>query len=277
MKMPKHNKKRNTAFLYEVLVREAVKKSLNKDVEKRNVVISILKESFAHDTLLGRELKLFKLLSETRGLSTRAADKLIEKVKKEYSKFNTKEIFKEQSALIKKINTQISKNVFSNFVPNYKDLATISQILNAEGGVKNSILLEESLLNKIVKLPTTQEENKKSKISNLVVSGFIKKFNNKYGTSLQENQKELLGKYILSFMDNGVDLKVFLNEEIGSLKKVIKESYHLDELKNDKSMMDKMKSVLDLLEGASKKPIDKELLQKLLKIQALAKEVQSND
>jgi len=272
--MPKYNKKRNTAFLYEALVREAVKKSLNKEVKKRNKIISVLKESFAHNTFLGKELMLFKILLETKGLSTRSADKLIEKVKKEYLKLNTKEIFNEQSALIKKINKQISKNVFSNFVPNYKDLATISQILNADSGVRNCIILEENLLNKITQKTNFKEKNKKSKISNLVVNGFIKKFNDKYSTSLQENQKVLLSKFILSFMDNGVDFKVFLNEEIEYLKKTIRNSYDLEELKKDDNMMIKMKKVLSLLENANTKPVDNEFLQQLLKIQSLAKEIE---
>ena len=35
--MARHNKKRNTAFIYESLVREIVKQSVAKDEKKRNV------------------------------------------------------------------------------------------------------------------------------------------------------------------------------------------------------------------------------------------------
>ena len=42
--MPKHNKKRNTAFLYETLVREVVKQTIAKDFDKRDKAIAILKE-----------------------------------------------------------------------------------------------------------------------------------------------------------------------------------------------------------------------------------------
>ena len=45
--MGKHNKKRNTAFIYETLVREIVKQSVAKNEEKRNLAIQIMKEAFA--------------------------------------------------------------------------------------------------------------------------------------------------------------------------------------------------------------------------------------
>ena len=44
--MSKHNKKRNTAFIYEALVREVVKQSIAKNTKKRNLAISLIKEFF---------------------------------------------------------------------------------------------------------------------------------------------------------------------------------------------------------------------------------------
>ena len=40
----KHNKKRNTAFLYEVLVRHLTKSVIDNDSEKKRLVASIIKE-----------------------------------------------------------------------------------------------------------------------------------------------------------------------------------------------------------------------------------------
>ena len=60
--MGKHNKKRNTAFIYETLVREIVKQSVAKNEEKRNLAIQIMKEAFAPRTHLRRELDLYKTL-----------------------------------------------------------------------------------------------------------------------------------------------------------------------------------------------------------------------
>ena len=51
----KHNKKRNTAFLFESLVREMTKAVVNKDMEGKQKVLSIIKEHFHKGTELYKE------------------------------------------------------------------------------------------------------------------------------------------------------------------------------------------------------------------------------
>ena len=74
--MARHNKKRNTAFIYESLVREIVKQSVAKDEKKRNVAINILKESFSKNTELRKELDLYKTLLENNNLKEKVAEEL---------------------------------------------------------------------------------------------------------------------------------------------------------------------------------------------------------
>lgn len=273
MSKPKHNKKRNTALLYEVLVREVVKQSISKDAAGRAKVISILKEGFTGETEIGKELQLFKSLLETENLLPHTAEKLIQESKKEYKKLDDRKIFQEQSMLIKKINKELSKEVFANFVPNYRDIATLSQIFGEDASTKRRVILEESVLHKLTreKAPT---KKKNTNLSGLVVNNFIEKFNKKYGGDLLEEQKSLLNKFILSFLDNGTDFKVYLNEEIGDLKKKINDSFELEELKADTNLAAKMKEIKKLLENSNQKPIDQEFLQQILKIQALAREIE---
>jgi len=271
--MSKHNKKRNTAFLYEALVREVVKRTMNNNMDIRNKVIAIIKETFTPKSEIGKELRLFKTLLETKGVSPRVGERLIQEAKKEYKHLDEKKIFTEQSALIKKINKEISKSVFANFVPNYRDIATLSQIFGEDITIKNRVMLEEKVLSKIANKKSKSLKN--DKINNLVVNKFIERFNGKYGTTLIESQKTLLNKYILSFLDNGVDLKMYLNEELGRLKDAVKGSYDLEELQKDTSMKDKMKKVEKLLESFSAKPVDKEMLQSLLKVQTVVAEVEN--
>ena len=58
----KHNKKRNTAFLYESLVKELTKAVVKKDTERKNVLVSMIKEHFSKGTVLNQELELYKAL-----------------------------------------------------------------------------------------------------------------------------------------------------------------------------------------------------------------------
>ena len=55
-----HNKKRNTAFLYEMLIKELTKAAIKKDFEKRASVMKIIETFFSKDTILGKELKIYK-------------------------------------------------------------------------------------------------------------------------------------------------------------------------------------------------------------------------
>ena len=54
----KHNKKRNTAFVFESIVREIVKSIIAEDVEKKKIVVSTLKKFFNKDKSSGVELYL---------------------------------------------------------------------------------------------------------------------------------------------------------------------------------------------------------------------------
>ena len=82
-----------------------------------------MKEHFAKGTELNKE-QFFISMYETRDIERNVAEKIITEVKKKYSDLDKKAVFQEQSALINKINKTLSKNIFSNFVPNYKSLAT---------------------------------------------------------------------------------------------------------------------------------------------------------
>ena len=55
-----HNKKRNTAFLYESLIAELTKNSLKNNKEMQEAIIKILKEYFGKTKILAKELKLYK-------------------------------------------------------------------------------------------------------------------------------------------------------------------------------------------------------------------------
>jgi hypothetical protein len=63
-------------------------------------------------------------------------------------------------------------------------------------------------------------------------------------------QKQLLSKYILSSIDSGIELKIFLNEELGRVKNVLKKSIEFEKnIKEDKEMVEKTNEVLNLLES----------------------------
>jgi hypothetical protein len=271
----KHNKKRNTAFLYEVLVKELTKSIVEKRGKQKRFVSNLIKEAFGNDSLLRKELECYATLVETTDLELHVAAKLLHETKTAQSQLDGKRIFDAQTRIINKINKTLTQDAWDTFVPNFKSLATIASIFNPSTPVKQRVL-QEDLLIKMMHSSQKIEENKLQSIDNIVYRSFVKKFNEQYTTLLTE-QKDLLGKYIASFADNGLELKLYLNEEIGRLKKDINASLKMEEIYTDDTMIQKTKDVIEALDGFRAAAPTKELISKVLKIQELVREIKSND
>tara|TARA_R110002051_G_scaffold27278_1_gene65717 strand:- start:802 stop:1626 length:825 start_codon:yes stop_codon:yes gene_type:complete len=271
----RHNKKRNTAFLYEVLVKELTKSIVEKRGKQKRFVSNLIKEAFGNDSLLRKELECYATLVETTDLELHVAAKLLHETKTAQSQLDGKRIFDAQTRIINKINKTLTQDAWDTFVPNFKSLATIASIFNPSTPVKQRVL-QEDLLIKMMHSSQKIEENKLQSIDNIVYRSFVKKFNEQYTTLLAE-QKDLLGKYIASFADNGLELKLYLNEEIGRLKKEINASLKMKEIYTDDTMIEKTTDVIGTLDSFRTAAPTKELISKVLRIQELVREIKSND
>ena len=274
MKKLRHNKKRNTAFLYEALVREMTKSVMGKSDKSKEVILTIIKEHFKEGTQLRRELSCYKNLMEVKNLTPYSAEKLLHATKEMHAKVDKKDLFNEQTALINRVNKEVSKDVFTNFAPNYKSLATLYQIFNEKTPLNTKIILEERLVTRISSHPEDREAALMKPVDNLLYTTFVKKFNEEYSDSLLSEQKELLNKFIMSFLDNGVELKIHLNEEVGRLKSLLAESVATQEIQSDSKMVQKTKDVIELLESFAGEAITEPMIKKVLKVQNLVKEIE---
>lgn len=272
MKM-KHNKKRNTAFIFEVLIRELTKAILEQDEKKKKYIIRLVKENFKGSTLLSRDLEIYKMVLDTTNVERIVAEKLIYEARILKSSIDHRKLFHEQGAIIETINKTLSPGVFNNFVPNYKDLATVFQIFHPKTRVKERVLLESQVVEKML----SEEERKKEflkPIDNLTYRSFVKAFNEKYNDVLLKEQKDLLKVYINSFSDNGIDLKIFLNEEIPRLQQAVEESRNLTEVKSDEQMLASTNAVLEMIDQLKSREIDQQYIHEILKLQNLVKEIE---
>ena len=271
----KHNKKRNSAFLYEALIQELAKAVISKNKKLQTQITKIIKESFTRDSMVYRELKLYKAITHTKEVGIITAEKIINEVKARHKDIDKKQLLSEQNILVRKINKFLAASVFSNFVPNYKNLASISQIFNKNLPIKSKVLLENEIVGKMsINNPT---EKKMIPVDNLVYKSFVQTFNNEYSHKLLNEQKTLLNKFITSFQNNGLELKIYLNEEIGRLKKEIKKSLKQEEISSDTQMSENAKRVLSLLESYKDQKPDQPMVEEVIKIQGLVQELKSDD
>tara|TARA_R100000008_G_scaffold395_1_gene372 strand:- start:1351 stop:2163 length:813 start_codon:yes stop_codon:yes gene_type:complete len=269
----KHNKKRNTAFIYETLSRELTKSIVEKNNNKKASVLSIIKEHFSSDSVLAKELSLYRTLLETTNIHQNVAERMLQETKFAYSKLDSTEVFDAQSRIIAAINKQLGQNVWSNFVPNFKSLASVNAIFNTKTAVKSKVLFEQSIVDAMSTPTPLAEANKMAPLDNLTYTSFIRKFNDKYANLLQE-QKELLNRYITSFADDGFELRLYLNEELRRLKENITTAGDQSE---EVLISEKLGKVSEYLDEFRKREFTDEDLNKVLKAQELVQELSAND
>ena len=214
----KHNKKRNTAFIYETLSRELTKAIVDKNSKRKSVVVSLVKEHFSTGSPLTKELNLYKILLESEDVKPNIAERLLQETKLAHTQIDNNAVFSAQSRIIAAINKNLGQATWSNFVPNFKSLASVSAIFNTKMSIKKKVLFEQAIIEKMTSPKDPADELRT--IDNLTYHSFIKKFNNKY-TDLLKEQKDLLNRYITSFADEGFELRVYLNEELTRLKAII--------------------------------------------------------
>ena len=270
----KHNKKRNTAFLFEVLIKELTKATVKNNQAKKQKISQLIKEFFSKDTILGKELHLYKQISETYSIREKDAEKLLKEVKRIYWSLDPQSIFNAQSNLVSKANKEVSAQMFTNFVPNYKNLASIAQIFNKKISPKERVLLERSVAKRMTFLPAEQKKEELA-LTGTEMKIFAKRFNSSYD-DLYKEQKELLSQFVSSFQDNGLELKIFLNEEIGRLKIEMENAKALKEVNKDPEMFNKAEKVLEILNNFKGQVINEAVLTKILKLQNLAREIKDN-
>ena len=270
----KHNKKRNTAFLYEALVRQMTKQVLEENDKGREEIVSIIKHFFTKGRPLAEELKLYRTVINSSQVKPSILEKIIAETKNNHSRLNHNDIFDQQGKLISVINRKFGKDFYNSPVPDYRNLASIAAIFNTNTPIRTKVLLENNLIKVLSESPTVATDHGEMSGTSVLMNTFLGKFNDKYDNLLEE-QKCLLNTYIISMADDGLSMKAFLNEEISRLESIIKESLKMQELQADEDMKKGTHKVLSLIEELKSKPVSQEDLSILLKIQTLAREVQS--
>ena len=273
----KHNKKRNTAFLFEALIKEMAKSVVNNDEERQSKIARIIKRHFQKRGVLYKDLQTYKTIMNLREAEETFAKRILSEVRRDRDKLNTQRIFSEQSKLIKKINVELGQDVYANFVPNYKTMATIGQLFSDSTATEEKIILEDRILEEVTKAETKTEKEIMEHIDSIAYKTFTNKFNKTYAGKLHEEQQKVVSRYIFSVSDNGTSLKTYLNEEIERLRTEVSQSLESEEIKSDELMLEKAEKVLQFLDSLRETPLDERTIKKIMQVQELVREVNSHE
>ena len=228
----KHSKIKNTGILFELLTRQITADVL---AGKSTKTVKIVKKYFNETAELGKELQLYRILSEKHYQSENRARDLLEAVLESRKKLSNSKLRSEKYNLIKDINENYnSVDFFNGRITNYRLFASIyntfqaettETIFNPEEATNSKhTILEHITNNKItekkVKDKVLSEFKKKDDdLRLLAYQILVDKFNTKY-KSLDESQKSLLKSYINN-ISNTNSLREFVNKEVTKIKKTL--------------------------------------------------------
>jgi hypothetical protein len=231
MKNLKHSKYKNTAILFEILVRKLTSESLTSD---KSVTVNIIKKYFGKNTELSKELQLYNSLIKEQLNSEAKSLEFIRTCKTAHMQLNKSVLKRQRYNLVKEISNSFDFTKISKIrINNYKTLASIYKIFEYNEADNPKQLFE--CKNEIVNYMLIKEETQKPSVDKLMDAYksqstdtrllayklMVDKFNNKYSI-LNENQKDLLNKYITHVNDTE-QLKQYFGKVIPSIKKELKE------------------------------------------------------
>ena len=257
MKKIKHSKFKNTGILFELLVRQITFEVLNGD--KKEHAQKILKEFYNQKTELGKELKLYQMLSEEKYKSENRAEKFIDTILEARKRINVKRLTKEKYNLVKKIQESFDINQFlSSPITNYKVMASIYKIFEAQNKehfeIKDVFDAKYTIVEGLI---GGEIKNKKELIENKTISEFrnqtkedrfltykvlLDNFNKKHN-KLNESQKALLKEYI----NNVSNTSKFTEYYTQQLKEVVTQLVKQHKEVKDKVTKIKLKETINVL------------------------------
>ena len=280
----KHSKIKNTSILFELLTRQITADVL---AGKSTKSVKIVKKHFNENTELGKELQLYRILSEKHYESESRATDLLEMVVESRQKLSNSKLRNEKYNLIKEIKENYNVNDFFNGrISNYRLLASIynvfqSQIsrttFNPEETINSKFTVLEHITSKKVsekeiKEKVLKEYSKQDKdLRLLAYQILVDKFNQKYKT-LNESQKNLLKHYINN-ISNTNSMREFVDLESAKIKKTLR--FHIPKVDDDITRIKLTEAVNQISNLTKGKVVNEKQVLTLMRYYELVKEIEN--
>jgi hypothetical protein len=232
----KHSKFKNTAILFELLVKQITQEVLANS--NKNVSEKIIKEFFSSNKELAKELRLYNQIVKEKYTSVNDAKLFLEEVSNERTKLDENKLNREKYNLIKTIKESYDLDKFlSSNLQNYKLLASVYKVFETKTqGRKveirdfidsNNTILEHITNKKIASKPADklyesfkqQSEDLRLLTYKLLIENFNKKYSN-----LDDSQKGLLREFINNVTNTSTFPKFIEEETKKVLSNLVKES-----------------------------------------------------
>jgi hypothetical protein len=284
----KHNRKRNSGLIYEFLVRRMATQILDHDEKGYKKSLEIITRYYADGSSLREEKDLFDVIQTTRGVSEQVARQVVAKVKEHASRLDKWKIDVKKSNLIKDINYAFGKDFFSRHrINEYRLFASIQMVVDSCKANHDKKTINESvqvmqLEEALVKFMTFEQPQKRpdseEKVDSLVCAIAAKKFQEKYGSSLNRDQKTLIEKYMRCMMTGeNEEFVAHLSDEKRRIAIELHKSDSMKEIKEDSVMRDRLNEAKKKLSNVDVSSASEESVQEMMLFQKLVEELTSNE
>ena len=232
----KHSKFKNTGLIYELLVKQITSDLV---ARKDSPAVNILRKYYTGKSPIAQEFGIYKLVQESKNLTTVKADNLVNASLKAARAINVTALKKQKYSLISEIKDNYDlEEFFSVPVADYKTLAALYCLIEADRSV--DLIGPDFIVNNKVTLleHITYRQQSKDQVKDALIEEFstsekdlrlltfkilLEKFNSKYASLLQE-QKNVLKQVIA--LGSTKKLRSFVNEEqqklVGRLTEALK-------------------------------------------------------
>jgi len=281
-----HNKKRNTALLYEFLVRTISSSLVEGDKKKSSSALKILKRHFKPGTQLYREFRLFNALIKTTVSSDAVSSTIINEARAAASSVNIDQLDREKSLLIRSINHTIKDDDFYDQpVTEYRMYATIQTLLNewrktpGTADIESLARYEDSLRKWLVTEKVSDNHTVSDAspgTSRLLMKVMMKKLNEKYSVALNSEQRDIIKSYAFSAANED---QTTVKKKLQEIKKSLLESMdsYSDIHSDSKYLVQKVKDVRNQILSESIETVDDETVSRFMLYSALKTELTSGE
>jgi hypothetical protein len=203
-----HNKKRNTALLYEFLIRTISSALVEDNKRKSLTALKILRRYFKPGTQLYKEFRIFNALVKTTVSGDAVATSILKEARTAIESLDYNALYREKSLLIRSINHMIKdENFYDQPIAEYRLYATIQTLFNEwrkPAGTADIVSLAsyENQLREWLIIEKKKEDHtlidETPGTTRLLMKVMMKKLNEKYSESLNDDQREIIKAYAFS-------------------------------------------------------------------------------
>ena len=271
-----HNKKRNIGLIFEQLVQASSESLIQSNNKKTKVVLGIINEHFCVGTELYKEFRLFNALVRTRVSNPALATRIISEAKSASVEFDSHELTKQKSRLIKDINHKLNEaNFYGRRIENYRDYATIQTLLNdwrtKDYDISRVAKYEDEVCKRLLSETAIVPDVNLSNFDNdnnadpLVIKIMINKFNEKYSTSLTDEQSSIIREHVFKSNSSSEFEKILSDLRDRSIKDL---DMYVSESNND-ILAEKVGGVISKIRSIDTSEINDDVITKILTVSRL--------